>query len=1013
MIKKSKDLANLNSLDSSDYYVELALEELNQEDNPYLFMQARLTQLTNLVTLRKYEEAEKMKGEIVRFLENNFAEPNNFSAELKFQSGKIYDRQRALTEAVPLFKASLDEFSQLSDKESKIRTGDVNNALGINFARRSFFSLASDHLEEALAIYEQNLDSAESLLYEATIRNNLGNLYLLQNKDERSLEQYLISVNLKKLLYNDENHLALGKAYYNIGNLYIEVYQYYQAQKYIEQSIRIKKLHSGEAYYGLGEDYLTLGKIFSYINKDSLAESYLLRGEQLIERDYKEDFLQLGVAKFQIAFYYSQQKNYNKAREYYELARSNFEKHFDVNSTYLASTLGQLGLISFLEEDYEEAESYMLKSLGLFRKIHGERHRDLSEVYLYLTRLHFKQSDLDQALEYSNNAIDSNVEWDRNGPIDLYKAQNKAQLLSTISIQGSIHKEKFLKSQNSDDLHKALISFRLFDSLVNDLPQSERYNDNLGLLDEINMAYDHAVETEYLLYSTTKDLKFLDEAVYFADRGRNALLAQRLEQLEVGKYGNIPSDLISYEGDIQEDISYLRSEIFNKSKQAEQSVIDDELNLYRDRLFQAERALDSFIVKYREVYPSYFQLKYDHTGTSLKQIKEALTEDQILLDYVVTDQNIYLLSISRDNQNFFKVGDVQHFNLVSENFSHLLTQPGAGDLSEFLNSSNEMFQFLMGPLETLAKELIIVPDETLNFIPFEIMTKGGSGLKAGNFEEPDYLIKHHAISYAYSTSLQNEKFTDRNRDDRLNILAMASSFTNNKTSTEDDSIRSGLRPLNWTLNEVEGIMSYYNGEVFLNKDATEKNFRNSMTGKDVLHIASHGIIEPDNSLFSRILFEPDNNDTINDGSLFVHELYNLNLTAKMVVLSACQTGTGKVSRGEGTISLARGFAYAGVPSVVMSHWPVDDKSTSILMKKFYGHLSNGLTKSEALRKAKLDYLKEAGVNRQHPFFWAAFVVVGDDSPIVDRSNRMLWWYLSGGLLVLLLLGVVYRRKSSS
>jgi hypothetical protein len=138
--------------------------------------------------------------------------------------------------------------------------------------------------------------------------------------------------------------------------------------------------------------------------------------------------------------------------------------------------------------------------------------------------------------------------------------------------------------------------------------------------------------------------------------------------------------------------------------------------------------------------------------------------------------------------------------------------------------------------------------------------------------------------------------------------------------------------------------------------------------------------------------------------------------ARMVVLSACRTGFGKLLKGEGVMSLARSFMYAGCPSIIMTLWEVSDRSGALLMKNFYRHLKRGMTKSEALRQAKLDFIVRADQLKAHPYFWSTYVAIGDTSPIYDDSRRK---YLFIGIAVICVLACLAlfiqlrRRKSNS
>ncbi|MFW5700333.1 MAG: CHAT domain-containing protein [Cyclobacteriaceae bacterium] len=154
-------------------------------------------------------------------------------------------------------------------------------------------------------------------------------------------------------------------------------------------------------------------------------------------------------------------------------------------------------------------------------------------------------------------------------------------------------------------------------------------------------------------------------------------------------------------------------------------------------------------------------------------------------------------------------------------------------------------------------------------------------------------------------------------------------------------------------------------------------------------------------------------DTVEDGFLNIHELYNMQLNAYLAILSACETGMGSYSRGEGIMSLGRGFAYAGCPSVLMSLWKANDQAGKQLMEKFNGYLRSGLDKDAALRQAKLDYLETADQLTSHPYFWSAFVLMGNEEAVDfsdTRGNGTNWLWI---LLMIMLVGgtFVYLKRA--
>jgi CHAT domain-containing protein len=206
--------------------------------------------------------------------------------------------------------------------------------------------------------------------------------------------------------------------------------------------------------------------------------------------------------------------------------------------------------------------------------------------------------------------------------------------------------------------------------------------------------------------------------------------------------------------------------------------------------------------------------------------------------------------------------------------------------------------------------------------------------------------------------------------------------------------RDALGALKFTSQEVTEAHNYFSGSLFLNNEASEGTFKALEGSAQILHLAMHALVDEENPLRSKLIFS-QSADTTDDGFLHAYELYNLRLNAELAVLSACNTGFGPLSEGEGVTSLSRAFSYAGCKSIVMSLWPAQDKSTLDIMSLFYKGLSEGLSKDQALRQAKLQYLANADDLFASPFFWANFVVSGSTQPLTQKLSWV--YYLLGGL----------------
>ena len=282
--------------------------------------------------------------------------------------------------------------------------------------------------------------------------------------------------------------------------------------------------------------------------------------------------------------------------------------------------------------------------------------------------------------------------------------------------------------------------------------------------------------------------------------------------------------------------------------------------------------------------------------------------------------------------------------------------------------------------------------------------------QAKSFSELQYLLKDKNIRYANSTSLLLSQESTKPVNNKARVLAFAPVFDSLEVENMNrvDTTRQGFGALAWTQKEVENLSIHYSTTALLGMEATERRLRELKNEYSILHVASHGALNAENPLYSRLLFSPNETDSVNDGSLSTMELFAMDIPAEMVVLSACNSGTGSMATGEGIVSLANGFFHAGSKSLVMSLWTANDQSTANIIGDFYAYLARGNSKSEALRNTKLKFLANADGIRSHPYFWAHLIVNGNNQPIKAQSN----WSMYLLLIVMLsgLLAVALKRK---
>jgi CHAT domain-containing protein len=210
--------------------------------------------------------------------------------------------------------------------------------------------------------------------------------------------------------------------------------------------------------------------------------------------------------------------------------------------------------------------------------------------------------------------------------------------------------------------------------------------------------------------------------------------------------------------------------------------------------------------------------------------------------------------------------------------------------------------------------------------------------------------------------------------------------------------------------EINRGSKLFNGKAFIREQATHENFSAVAGHTGILHLATHAFLLPDAPLESGLYFYPDDgeHEIAATSQLTMFDIYNSEVGADLVILSACSTGDGDLTAGEGPLSLARAFSYAGSNSVVMSHWRANDASTADIVQRFLEYLVAGEPKDIALQKAKKDFLATADPFMAHPFFWAGVSLYGDPESMDRPGQGKLWLF---GLIGLVLVGggIVMRR----
>jgi CHAT domain-containing protein len=521
--------------------------------------------------------------------------------------------------------------------------------------------------------------------------------------------------------------------------------------------------------------------------------------------------------------------------------------------------------------------------------------------------------------------------------------------------------------------------------------------------------YSEAIQVASKLYKETNNKMYWEKAFLLSDFDKSSNLKNHLNQQSTAHQSTLPKSLLIKELELKTEINFLEKEVYRESfsKAIQSNSNDSTLQL----IIKKKEEMNSLLHQYKEDYPNYYELQYGGLDFRNKNIlnsdqtKSLRASNKLILQYHELEDAIMLTYLKGKNQGILTIDKDETFE---KNLEEFITNTKNSNSKNFQNSAYFLYQELIEPVfrEITSDHIIIIPDGSLNYINFEILISKPIA-KNTDYREFNYLLKNHTITYHYSSSLI--KFRQTN----LNSKSITfTGFAPYQTNTEQKHIAQAERGMDidftsystlpYSDREVDGISQKFAGTAYYGLEAKESLLKNEGIYSNILHFATHSYIDTKNPIFSGLLLTADESE---DGILYTHELFDLKLKADLVTLSACNSGFGEFQKSEGAISLARGFMYANVPNVLMSLWAVSDQSTSKLMEMFYSRIFNGENYSQAIRNAKLEYLANADDNLAHPYYWGAFVYVGD----VESNEQNYFYYIIFSALLIVALIMLYRR----
>ena len=946
------------------------------------------------------QESLKQSKIAIDLIETHFSPNDSLLQKALIRRGELMLETGQADSAIIIYERSFPLSVALKEWENaafaKIGTAVAHLQLGQ-------FEKVEQPLLQAREIHEVYLNDNNDI---ADIIHGLSGVYYdIMGNFDGALKNTLTAISflLSKPTNNKQDSLRLSTYYNNIGAHYYSTGDYEQATNYYQNAILLKEATLSRTD-NIASSYNNLALVYIAKNNLELSLDALNKSQQLSSAPSRENAANLTILFCSIARYHILNEHPEQAKEYAEKAIN--LKSLAPDLAYLS--LRRMGEVYLALNAPETALDYLSQAKKAL--LTSEEKTPLTEAVL-------SRVTADAFLQLGEPA--AALKEAQNGLRSLYPSSVDATLLDNpdageknarfegirILRQKAIALAKLAPQQLKPEsyLEYSMTTSELLFHWADSTRQEYLSAISKQLLtQETHQSYDHAIEVALNLYELTKKESYLDRAFKFAERNKAIVMQERFQDNRAKLFAQIPDSLLQLEISIKKDLAFYNK----KLQEANYSDNPDQIKLsfWNQKVLELNNELQQLIHFFEGEYRAYYQLKYINQSIDKEDVQALLPDDRSLLaEFFVGEQYIYLFTLHRHAISYKKIPKPDHFTDEILTFRQSLSTAPNGSASDHYNEyTNLAYQWYALLLESSlsdfpnCNQLIIVPDQMLSYLPFDCLLSSSDISSEVNYAGLPYLFNDYIITYTYSASLLQKLLlsVENNRTDKK-LIAFAPDFSSNSLAAANY--------ISGNKKELEAIQELFPKEHFyIGKQALKHTFLNESSQYDIIHLATHGLADENAPLFSKLLFHSTEIST-EDSPLYTYELYNLILNARLVVLSACETGHGKFSYGEGVLSLASGFMHTGCQNITQSLWAAQDQSTALLMEFYYQFLSDGASVSEALQLAKKEYLKSP-LAQKHPFYWSGFINVGIGHSIIFDSG----FSFSGKtyLLLLALIGIL-------
>lgn len=825
-----------------------------------------------------------------------------------------------------------------------------NNTEAIDYSKESIRNFQAYGRE---GLDEQKKGAARKSALAAI--DNLGAFYNAVGEFKKAEELITYSYNEKqKELGSNDANIIISKVI--LAQAKINTKDLDGAEQLLKEAIQISEDTPGSQLFWYAGANVTLAKVYAQKGNVSLAKKYFSEGEMLqrshLKGTYNKDFID---ELTDMALFYAQNDEHQKAKELIK------EIYSFLKEGSLKNTLQDFNTTSTISEAF------------------------------------YEMGDYKEAIKYSDEVI--NYNYNTNREYSLKKADSiLIQFSKPIALLIKAQSNYKLQENPSEaQLKKLLVEVEKGIAIIEERKTIiESHEDVSLMISQNNELFNFAKKLRLDLFKMTGEESYLDDIINLHESNIYRRIRSRLTVRNNIAYSNIPAHILEREKALRKTVS---------SSLKETRTID--------HFFKAQEQWGAFKDTIKVQYPKYYKMKFDETQASLQTIKDNIPKNTTVVRYVFIEEELYTFIISKEGKSIVKLETDQ----LKDRLSHLTENQNniAATCATYFELYKQLWEPFAATIQT--KDIIIIPDAELYNLSFEVLTPA----RLDSYKEfaTGSLLSTYNISYNYSLLLLEHEY--KSIDYGTNIVAFTPEFSEEmkmdykialKDSLEIDQSYLRLLPQPFSVAVAQDYTKMFSGDHFKNVNATKNFFINEAREHKIIHIGTHAESNNISPELSRLIFAKSIADAPapEDNSLYVYEIYNANLSSNLAILTACETGKPSYQPGEGMISLAHAFNYAGSESILTSLWKIDEQSSATIVGYFYENLKEGMSKPEALRQAKLDYLSTNEGRLLQPNYWAGLVLMGDTSPIEIKTSRPGWvWALIAATILIIV--ILLSRKA--